>query len=68
MILSGNLFKKALSMLPKSKSNYVYRSNTQSIMRYLNNSVHKKAIIMAKCSNATEVNKVVKLLKLKKKV
>ena len=67
VILSGDLFKKALSMLPKFNNKYVYRSSSQSMMSYLNKNVHKKAIMMAKCSNVTEVNKFVKLLKLKKK-
>ena len=66
VILSGDLFKKTLSMFPKFKSKYIYRNSSQSIMRYLNKNIHKKAIIMAKCSNSTEVNKFVKLLKLKK--
>ena len=36
-------------------------------MNYLKTKIHKKAIIMAKCSNNTEVNKFVNTLKLKKK-
>ena len=63
VILSGNCFKKALSMFSELKNKYVYRSSSQSIMSYLNKNVHKNAIIMAKCSNKTEVNKFVKLLK-----
>lgn len=67
VILSGDLFKKALSILRKFKSKYVYRKKSHSIMSYLNKNIHKKAIIMAKCSNATEVNKLIKLIKQKKK-
>ena len=63
VILSGNCFKKALSMFSELKNKYVYRSSSQSIMSYLNKNVHKNVIIMAKCSNKTEVNKFVKLLK-----
>ena len=63
VILSGNFFKKALSMFGDLKNKYVYRSSSQSIMSYLKNNVHKNAIIMAKCSNKTEVNKLIKLLK-----
>ena len=36
-------------------------------MSYLNKNVHKKAIIMAKSSNITEVNKFVSLLKIQNK-
>ena len=36
-------------------------------MSYLDKKVHKNAIIMAKCSNKTEVNNFVKKLKLLKK-
>ena len=53
-------------MFSKLKNNYVYKKNSSSIMSYLMTNVHKKAIIMAKCSNNTEVNKFVKNLKLKK--
>ena len=63
VILSGNFFKKALSMFKELKNKYVYRSSSQSIMNYLNKNVHKNATIMAKCSNKTEVNKFIKLLK-----
>ena len=65
VILSGDLFKKALSMFLELKNQYVYKNTSLGIMSYLNKNVHKKAIIMAKCSNKTEVNKFVKILKLK---
>ncbi|MFL2543937.1 MAG: Mur ligase family protein [Alphaproteobacteria bacterium] len=67
VILSGDFFKKALSMFSKLKNNYVYKNNSQNIMSYLKKNLHKNAIIMAKCSNKTEVNKFVKLIRLKKK-
>tara|TARA_Y100001970_G_C14251939_1_gene872492 strand:+ start:3479 stop:4852 length:1374 start_codon:yes stop_codon:yes gene_type:complete len=66
VILCGDFFKKTLSMFSKLKNTYVYKSSSQNIMSYLNKQLHKNAIIMAKCSNKTEVNKFVKLLKLEK--
>ena len=66
VILSGNLFKKALNIYPLLKNKYVYKSRSQSIMSYLNKNIHKNAILMAKCSNNTEVNKFIKLLKNRK--
>ena len=63
VVLSGNFFKKALSMFVELKNKYVYRSSSHSIMSYLNKNVHKNAIMMAKCSNKTEVNKFIKVLK-----
>ena len=66
VILSGDFFKKALSIFHKLKNNYVYNNSSQNIMSYLKKKLHKNAIIMAKCSNKTEVNKFVSLLKLKK--
>ena len=63
VILSGNFFKKALNMSKELKNKYVYRSSSKSIMSYLNKNIHRNAIIMAKCSNKTEVNKFIKLLK-----
>jgi len=67
VILSGDFFKKALSIFSKLKNNYVYKSTSKNIMSYLKKKLHKNAIIMAKCSNKTEVNKFVSLIKLKKK-
>ena len=66
VILSGDFFKKTLSINHKLKNNYVYKNSSQNIMSYLKKKLHKNAIIMAKCSNKTEVNKFVNLLKLKK--
>ena len=66
IILSGDFFKKALSIFSKLKNNYVYKSTSKNIMSYLKKKLHKNAIIMAKCSNKTEVNKFVHLLKLQK--
>ena len=66
VILSGDFFKKTLSINHKLKYNYVYKNSSQNIMSYLEKKLHKNAIIMAKCSNKTEVNKFVNLLKLKK--
>ena len=67
VILSGDLFKKALKMFPSFKNKFIYKSTCKGIMSYLEKSLHKKAMIMTKCSNATEVNKFVTLLKLEKK-
>ena len=66
VILSGDLLKKALSMFSKLENNYVYKSSSRSIMNYLSKNVHKKAILMAKSSNSTQVNKFIKQLKIKK--
>ena len=66
VILSGDFFKKALSIFSNLKNNYVYKNSSQNIMNYLKKKLHKNAIIMAKCSNKTEVNQFVNLLKLKK--
>jgi UDP-N-acetylmuramyl pentapeptide synthase len=68
VILSGDLFKKALKMFPSFKNKFIYKSTSKGIMSYLEKNLHKKAMIMSKCSNVTEVNKFVTLLKSKKKV
>ena len=67
VILSGDSFKKALNMFSKLKNKYVYLNKSKSIMRYLEKNIHKNAIIMAKCSNRTEVNNFVTKLKFFKK-
>ena len=66
VILCGDILKKALNVLSNLKNKYVYKNNTQTIMSYLEKNIHKKAIMMAKCSNNTEVNHFSKLIKLKK--
>ena len=66
VILCGDFLKKALSKFINLKNKYVYKNSSNSIMSYLEKNVHKKAIIMAKCSNNTEVNYFSKLIKLKK--
>ena len=68
VILSGDLFKKALKIFPSFKNKFIYKSTSKGIMSYLEKNLHKKAMIMSKCSNVTEVNKFVTLLKSKKKV
>ena len=67
VILSGDFFKKALSKFTKLNNNYVYKKSSKNIMSYLKKKLHKNAIIMAKCSNSTEVNNFVKKLKFFKK-
>jgi UDP-N-acetylmuramoyl-tripeptide--D-alanyl-D-alanine ligase len=67
VILSGDLFKKALKMFPNFENKFIYKSSSKDIMAYLNKNLHKKAMIMSKCSNSTEVNKFATLLKSKKK-
>ena len=67
VIFSGDLFKKALKKFPNFKNKFIYKSSSKSIMTYLDKNLHKKAMIMTKCSNATEVNKFVSLMKSKKK-
>ena len=62
VILSGDLFKKALKMFPNFKNKFIYKRSSKGIMSYLDKNLHKKTMIMTKCSNATEVNKFVKLL------
>ena len=47
--------------------NYIYIKNKNSIMKFLEEKIHKDDIILIKCSNSTEVNKFVKLL-LKRKI
>ncbi len=62
VIFSGDLFKKALKMFPNFKSKFIYKRSSKGIMSYLDKNLHKKTMIMTKCSNVTEVNKFVKLL------
>ena len=56
VILCGDLFKKTLGKLNKPKNQFIYQHTSAQIIKYVNNIIHKKAIIMTKCSNSTEVN------------
>ena len=66
-ISKNESLSKVDEMFCELKNKYVYLNKSKSIMRYLEKNIHKNAIIMAKCSNRTEVNDFVTKLKFFKK-
>ncbi len=42
VILSGDLFKKALKKFPNFKNKIIYKNSSKNIMTYLDKNLHKK--------------------------
>ncbi len=66
VILSGEFFQKSIKKIKNPKNKFFYFDNKAKIMSFLNKYVLNNDIILIKCSNATEINKLAKDL-LKKK-
>jgi len=62
VILCGKFFKSAVNKLKKNNMNYIILTSKKNLYNHVNKYFHKKAIIMAKCSNNTEVNRFAKKL------
>tara|TARA_Y100001970_G_scaffold291132_1_gene427190 strand:- start:236 stop:1609 length:1374 start_codon:yes stop_codon:yes gene_type:complete len=62
VILCGELFKSAVKKLVNPKNKFIYKQNSKQLLNYVKNKIHNNAIIMIKCSNATEVNKFANIL------
>ena len=66
VILSGEFYKKSIKKLQNPINKFFYFENKTKIMNFLKKYVLKNDIILIKCSNVTEINKLAKEL-LKKK-
>ncbi len=62
VILCGEIFKSAIKKIVNPKNKFIYKQNSKKLLQYVNDQIHNKAIIMIKCSNATEVNKFANIL------
>ena len=62
VILCGEIFKSAIKKLVNPKNKFIYKQNSKQLINYVKSKIHNNAIIMIKCSNATEVNKYTQIL------
>ena len=67
VILCGEFFERSIKKLNNPKNEYIYFDKKSKIMKFLNKKVHNDDIILIKCSNSTEINKLAKDL-LKKRI
>ena len=67
VILCGEFFEKSIKKLNNPKMNFFILTIKIRIMKFLNKNVHNNDIILIKCSNSTEINKLAKDL-LKKRI
>ena len=66
VILCGKFFQTAISKIKKPLNKYIVKRSADDIIKYIKFNLHKKATIMAKCSNNTIVNKFgMKFIKMK---
>ena len=66
VILCGNFFKIALNKLINPFNNYILKNDENEIINHINYNLHNNAMILAKCSNSTSVNKFgIKLINMK---
>ncbi len=66
VILCGNFFELAVSKLIRPFNKYIIKKNDNEIIEYIKYNLHNNAMILAKCSNSTKVNKFgLKLIKIK---
>ena len=57
VILCGEFMETAVKKIKKLKYSPIIKKSEDEIIKYLKSNLHKNAIIMAKCSNSTIVNK-----------
>ncbi len=57
VILCGKLLELAICKIKKPKNNFIILKNEDDLLKYLKRHLHKNAILLAKCSNNTIVNK-----------
>ena len=57
VILCSEFFKIALSKIKKPVNKYIIKKNENDLIEYIKLDLHKNAMILAKCSHSTSVNK-----------
>ena len=62
VILCGEIFKSIIKKIVNPKNQFIYKQNSKKLLNYVKDQIHNNAIIMIKCSNATEVNKFANIL------
>ena len=57
VILCSGFFQFAVSKIKKPCNKYIFKKNENDLIEYIKSDLHKNAMILAKCSNSTSVNK-----------
>lgn len=57
VILCGEFYKLAINKIKKPRNKYIIKFNSNQLLDYVKKNIYSRTIIMAKCSNVTEVNK-----------
>ena len=57
VILCSQFFQFAVSKIEKPSNKYIFKKNENDLIEYIKSDLHKNAMILAKCSNSTSVNK-----------
>ena len=57
VILCSGFFQFAVSKIEKPSNKYIFKKNENDLIEYIKSDLHKNAMILAKCSNSTSVNK-----------
>ena len=57
VILCSQFFQFAVSKIEKPSNKYIFKKNENDLIEYIKSDLHKNALILAKCSNSTSVNK-----------
>ena len=60
IILCGEFYRRSIRKLNNPKNKFMYLSNIKNVKIFLNKNIHKDDIILIKCSNSTEINKLAK--------
>ena len=62
VILCGEFYQRSIKKLNNTSNEFIYIENKKKIMSFLKENVHNNDIILIKCSNSTEINKLTKNL------
>ncbi|MBS56369.1 MAG: hypothetical protein CMP16_00670 [Rickettsiales bacterium] len=57
IIICGEFFELAISKIKNPHNNYIIKKNEDDLFEYMKSNLNKNSIVMAKCSNNTNVNK-----------
>ena len=57
VILCGEFFELAISKIKKPFNKYIIKKNENDLIEFIKFDLHKNAMLLAKCSNSSNVNK-----------
>ena len=60
VILCGEFFQRSIKKINNPQNEFIYLKDKNKIMKFLNKNIHNDDIILIKCSNSTEINKLAK--------